>query len=147
MAARVAGDHVEVSVPSHAFGIRVEVEVTAPDLKAVDHGLGALGLHHSVAVAGTGIAFLAPSGRAVTGRFKRPARVTLRGPLLGLRGEQAIEIIGRTRFVRLPTALGPHRLTLSISSDPDVVVLRPTVRSHVGSHTRPHTRPQPKRLA
>ncbi|MHB1739989.1 MAG: hypothetical protein ACYCXA_11045 [Actinomycetes bacterium] len=125
VAAGVAGGTVTVDVPAGTFAQPVEVEVTRPDLASANTSLRTLGFGGYSAVGGVGIKILTSSGQAYPGSFPRAITVSLRGSTFGP-GDKVIELTGPASAVTLPATAASGVITISLSADPDLLVLAPT---------------------
>lgn len=127
LAAAVPGAAVAVAVPTAAFTQPVQVEVTAPNLPAVNAGLSTLGYAGYRAVSGLGVKVLTQSGSAYQGTFARPVQVTITGSNLGLPGEKVLEFTGPNTVVQVNAILGQGKITVPLVADPNLVVVNPAV--------------------
>ncbi len=126
---KVGADRFDVSLPAHAFGSgRVEVEVTKPNLAALDHALPRLGLRRARVITGLGVAFLGSSGAKLPPhRFRRPVRIILEGAGLS----QSLRVLdllrpGKARplrLVRLSSIGKLARIAITVRGSEDIFVV------------------------
>jgi hypothetical protein len=120
---------IDLVVPSGAFNQPTQIEVTAPDLSAVNASLPNLGFGGYSAVGGIGIKALDAAGQPVIGTFAKPLSLTLTGAEFGKPGEKVIEFTGAHSIQVLPATLGANSVTIQLTQDPDIAVINPPADS------------------
>lgn len=127
--ATVNGKTVTITVPPGDFPSPEDLVVTNPDLNAVQGALSSLGFGGFNVVGGAGVAILDMSGNKVTRSFPNPIQVTISGSGLGVGGEKVLALTGPSSATTMSSSLGSSSVTVSITADPNLVVINPASSS------------------
>lgn len=123
--ANIPGGQAQLTVPPGAFIGALQIDVTAPDLEAVEAALPKLGLATYRVVAAIGVAISDTNGHKFTGTFAHPLILTIKGSSMGV-GNKVIQFTGASTATAVAATVSPGVVTVSMLADPDFAVLAPT---------------------
>lgn len=121
----VAGSTLTITAPPGALTPGDQIQVTAPSLRGVQTALPHTGFTGYRAVAGVGIGVRSASGARVTTTFAKPITVKLTGSALGVPGEKVLEFTGPSSVAVVPSSVGAHSISFSVTHDPNLTVVNP----------------------
>jgi hypothetical protein len=136
--APIPGGTATLTVPAGAFATDVELEITAPDLKAIQASLPHIGFSGLTVLSGIGVKAFDTEGHPITGTFAKPLTLTITSSSF-TSSDEVIMFTGPLSAERISATEVAGSVTLSMTADPDFAVLAPVGEGTTGTSVTPTT--------
>jgi len=122
-AAVARGARVTVTVAAHAFPYPVQVAIIEPELTGLNRLLRSIGYPGYTVATGFGVVVSRQNGAVITGKFRKPLGIVVRGSRLGTSGEKVLDVTSPRSVEVLASKRTTHTASISIEKGADLLVL------------------------